>query len=207
MYKDNPEFELKASSGKYRVYTLVNLMEMHTTRFVELTDQQIYAASGATPETIQAVCDAGISLCNDTIPNETLKTDIAQLLNSLKYRLQHPVDQHCSLRMGATASFIEYDDVREVPDPANPTGPPIKEPYTVTEPLVYNSFYREMKVRLAMENPDLYTFFLSWGVALGDKYKSHYHSLTDPDYFSKRAETIRTVLPARFRDESKMYAP
>lgn len=181
MLSQHPDkYELKLEYDGYRFYIPVKATDYHTHRYVEALNQQIYSNAGATPEVLIEVMNIIISKCNDEKDIKTLRTDIAALANSIVYRTKYPVDQTCALRMGAILTFMEYDHEGKLisEDPDKP-----------------DWFWINKKVQLALNNPELYTFFLTWGVANTPKYRELLDTLNDRDYFSKRMEAIMTLLP------------
>src|ERR1043165_766903 len=109
--KNNPNFELKKESGSVRIYVLTNTMALHTKRYAEIFYQQIYANSGANAEVLRQTYQEMLDRCNDMKNAKTFRTDMSALVQSLMYRLEYPVDQHCAIRMGCICSFMEFDTV------------------------------------------------------------------------------------------------
>lgn len=164
-------YKLEGAFDKYRIYTPTNIAEgYHLSRKVQADHQVIYSNSGATSEQLNMAMDAILQYCNDS--GKLDRTNIAVIANDIKYRLAYPVDEQCAIRMGAILSFVEWDGVSE-------------------DPNKYDAFFTNIKVDLAMSNPDAYTFFLSWGIANTPKYREHLDILTSMDYFSKRKEALR----------------
>lgn len=181
MYANNPSYQLATTEGIYNIYIPVNPADgYHTSRYVEALNQRTYSEAGATKDVLAGVMDDMIGRCNKTIDTETLRTDIAALANSIKYRLKYPVDQHCAIRMGAILSMLEYEK----------DGALISEPADKCE-----IFWIQKKVDLAMDYPALYTFFLTWGLTNSANYNEALDTLNDSEYFSKRTEAIKSLLP------------
>lgn len=173
MLSVNPSYQLAKEFGQYRFYTPVNIAEgYHLSRYVEALNQQIYANAGATRDVLQQTVAAILERCNDMKNPKTFRTDVAAIAQSIQYRLQYPVDQQCALRMGAILCFFEDEN-----------------------PDMYNAQLMEKKVTLALEHPELYTFFLTWGISNLPLYRERLDTLTDPDYFLKREEMIRSLKP------------
>ncbi len=180
-YANNPAYTLAAEQGIYKIYVPVNPADgYHTSRYVEALNQQIYSQAGANKELLESVMDDMIARCNKATNTDTLRTDIAALANSIKYRLKYPVDQHCAIRMGAILSFLEYEKDGEV----------FSEPADKCE-----LFWINKKTELALDQPELYTFFLTWGLTNSANYNEALATLTDSEYFIKRTEAIRSLLP------------
>ena len=177
MFKDNPAYKLEVETDGVRIYTPVNIADgYHTARLVEATNQQIYSGAGATRDTLAEAMDMILLRCNKEFKTDTLRTDVANIATTIKYRLQYPVDQHCSIRMGAILSFMETELSSEPTDKVM-------------------DFWIEKKVKLAFENPEMYSFFLSWGIINTPLYNNHLDTLNDLDYFNKRMGTIKSLLP------------
>jgi hypothetical protein len=184
-FAENPQYELKLSlaNGSIRIYTPVNSSDYHTSRYVECLNQQIYSSSGTTKETLEEVMNEILRRCNKQF-EDTFRTDIAALANSILYRLKYPVDQHCSIRMGCILSLLEYDIIEN------------EEVRTISEnPYKYELFWQQKKEQIAHDIPDAYAFFLTLGVANTEAYRPISDILSDSDYFSKREAEIRSLLP------------
>lgn len=156
----------------------------HMSRYVAAGAQNIYAAGGATKQLLSAMMDKMLELCNEEKSTKTLRTDVATLANNIKYRLQYPVDEDCALRMGAIYCFAEGEEPDQTED-----------------------FWTSRKVQLAKgdatqkiaPDPELYSFFLSLGIASTPAWKELSDTLTDTSYFSKRTETLNSLTPPSAR--------
>lgn len=189
MYKNNPNYKLELEHNGVRVYTPVNIMEGYSTqRYVEAMNQQIFSNSGATSDVLKTVMTEILERCNDD-KNKEIRTQIGALAQSILYRLDHPVDMHCAIRMGAILSFIEED--RVVP---NETDKPDLITYCEPEDKI-ETLWLDKKVNLAMTDTKFYDFFLSWGIANTPKYNEHLDTLNDSEYFAKRMITIQSLIP------------
>ena len=182
---NNPEYELKFTCDKARFYVPVNVATgYHTSRYVEVLNQQIYANAGATKETLQNVLEDMVLRCNKQQEKDTFRTDIAALANSLLYRLKYPVDQHCALRMGALLCFMEYDVIAD------------EKLTTYTEdPDKCDIHWLQRKEQLALNNPDAYAFFLQMGISNTPAYREVFDTLNDSEYFLERERTINSLMP------------
>lgn len=170
-----------------RFYVPVNpATGYHTSRYVEVLNQQIYANAGSTKETLQAVMEDIILRCNKQLEKETFRTDIASLANSILYRLKYPVDQHCAIRMGAILCFMEHDII-------------VDEKLTTysEDPDKCEIQWLQRKERLALTDPEAYAFFLQMGVANTPQYKEAYDTLNGSDYFLTRDRTIAELMPQK----------
>lgn len=187
MLKGNKSYTLQKELGNVRIYTLTNTMELHTTRYVELLNQQIYSSSGANKDILEQTMNEILTRCNDMKNQKTFRTDVAALANSVLYRLKYPVDQHCAIRMGAMCCFYEEDIL-------NQDG----SVYSVLseDKPQFDAFFQQKKEMLALSNPEWYSFFLSLGIVNTPQYNTLLDTLTDTDYFRKREETIQAILPS-----------
>lgn len=179
MLSDNPAYTLQHEWNGYKLFIPTDIASGYTMeRYVEATHQQMYANSGATSDVIRAVAEDVLKRVNGTVPTETLKTDIGTLMNGLLYRLQHPVDAHCAIRVGAILSFLEF---------TNKDGKVISE-----DPEKYQPFWIEKKEGLAHDDPGMYSFFLSLGAANIPEYRELCDPSTIQDYLRGRNEALNT---------------
>lgn len=182
MFQNNAAYELVHQAGKYRVYTPVNFQDgYHMSRYVEAINQQIYSNAGATRDVLESIMDEILARCNKELHPDNFRTDIAALANNIKYRLKYPVDQHCAIRMGAILSFMEY----EAQDGATISEQPDKMEF----------HWLQKKVQLAMDMPELYSFFLTWGISNTPRYREALDTSNEADFFLKRDETLRSLMP------------
>ena len=146
--------------------------DYHMSRYVAANAQNIFSQSGATREVLAKIVDRVLDLCNETADTKRLRTDVGLLMNNIKTRLAYPVDEDCSIRLGAIFYFLEDEDPSRVDDE------------------VINR-----KVMLAKTDPDLYAFFLSRGLVNTPAYSTWLDLLEDKDYFKRRMETLLAVTP------------
>lgn len=180
MYKNNPDFELAFEVDNYRIYKAVDITkEIHTIRYIEAVNQEIYNRAGATKEVLEQAMNEIITRCNE-VNFKTARTDIAAIANSVVYRLKYPVDEHCALRMGHILTFMEFDK----------DGETISEDNKAT-----TIFWMNRKFELSMNNPDVYAFFLTMGMVHSQTYNAHLNTLTDSTYFQDRQQKIAALLP------------
>jgi hypothetical protein len=182
-YSNNPDYELKLSHEvggvKYSLYTPVNVATGYSMqRYVEAQTQNIYSAGGATVEVLRGIAAAGLDICENK-PKAAVRTDNAALWHNILYRLQHPVDQDCTIRMAAILSFLEYE----------------KDGTVYSEPVdEIQITWRDKKEQLAKLSDDLYRFFLTWGIAHTEAYKDRLNTLEDQEYFRRRETTIAALM-------------
>lgn len=191
MFKDNENYILQHEApGGFRFYVPTNPAEgYHTSRWVEVLNQQIYASGGATKDVLGHTMREIVLLCNKREGLDTVKTDIAGLANSILYRLEYPVDELCGLRMGAVLTFMEYE---------NGEGRTISE-----DPSRYDKFWVDRKLVIAKDDPDSYAFFLGLGLSNIPDYKERLLILNLTDYFQQREETISSLRPAKNLGQSQ----
>lgn len=176
-YENNIDYKLMATFDGKKLYVPVDeKVGYNTQRFVSIQRQSLFASSGTTPELLSSTLDEIIKNCNEQGEVGTRFTDIGLLANMLKYRLQHPIDEHCSLRVGMLCTFLEYKegDVWY----SEPKGAP-------------HPVFEDIKFEMAMQNPDVYDFFLGLGVYSTPSYRNHWHILEEEeDYWRKRKEVL-----------------
>jgi len=170
--KDNPLFQVAIESKDVRLYVPAQDTDYHLSRYVAAGAQNIYSASGATKETITAITDKIIELCNSDQAIRTTRTDIAILANNLKYRLKYPVDEDCAIRMGAIYCFLEDEDPNTVHD-----------------------VFTRRKIELAKKDPDLYAFFLNMGQQNTPAWTEYEQDLNDTEYLRGRQEGLNALQP------------
>lgn len=152
----------------------------HMSRYVAAGAQNIYASGGATKALLGSMMDKMLELCNDEKNVQHLRTDIATLANNIKYRLKYPVDEDCALRMGAIYAFTDGEDAEQTED-----------------------FWTDKKLAWAKgdaaqniaPDPELYSFFLSIGIASTPAWKELSGTLTDTNYFKTRKENLNALMP------------
>lgn len=177
--RDESSYRFIREISGYKFYMPVSIENgYHLSRFAQIQRQALFARCGATPEVLRDCMDAILDLCNKEMSNDRLRTDIAGIAEMVKYRTDFPIDEHCSIRLGSLLCFIEWEHdgrlVSEDPDKLSP-------------------FFFNKKVDLALNNPDVYDFFLHLGIMNTDVYKEHWSMLEEEDYFLKRMEVIRTL--------------
>lgn len=180
MYKDNPEYTREYVSGKYSIYIPTNIATgYHERRKIEATVQAIYSNAGATRDVLEHLTSKMLEIINEG--GKTAMSDVAVLLNNIQYRLKYPIDQHCAVRMGAILSFLEIEDAEGLvishEDANNP-----------------QSHWLSKKLELADSDPDMYTFFFTWGFANTEAYRQQPDILTDMTYFRTRQEAIAKIM-------------
>lgn len=184
---ENPAYVKVWEWGSYSFFTDFNVTDLHASRYVEALRYLEYANCGITPDILGQLMDEIIQRCNMTLEMKTRTTDIAALAQNVKYRLAHPVDQHCAIRIGSLMSYMEYEHEGKI---------------IAENPQKAESFWFEKKQRLAMEVPEVYSFFIELGMANLPTYKELWPTLSDTDYFLRRDHILSSLLP-----ETHMQGP
>jgi hypothetical protein len=169
---NNPAYSLQGTFNGINIYIPADISNYHMSRYVQLQHQLIYANAGTTSEELERIAGEILQRCNMTHKLDNRITDIGVLANQILYRIKHPVDEHCAIRVGAVLCFMEDEN-----------------------PDKYDIFYTRKKEELAMSNPDAYAFFLSWGVSNIEKYRTHFDTSISLDYFSRRREVLMSLTP------------
>lgn len=161
------------------LYMPVDITAYHKSREVAMQAQERYANSGISKEILTVMCSKAIEMCNKQTSLDTLRTDMAILWNNILARTANPVDELCAIRMGAIACFLEGEDPDSV-----------------------EMAWTEQKMRLAMEHPNIYAFFLNMGIAFTPEYSNLLRGLKVEDYLSSRAEMLQglTIQPIHSRE-------
>lgn len=180
MYKDNPAYTCEYAAGRHKLYIPENIATgYHERRKIEATVQAIYSNAGTTKDTLQLLTDKMLEVINEG--GKTALSDVAVLINNIQYRLNYPIDQHCSVRMGALLCFLEIE---------SPEGDVISsERADLPE-----SHWLEKKMQLADSDPDMYSFFFTWGFANTEAYRQQPDILTDTTYFRTRQEMLTNLM-------------
>lgn len=175
------KYKLEATFDGVSFYTPINVADgYHTSRYVAALNQQIYSQAGATKDVLKEIMDEIVLRCNKSFDKDTFRTDVALLASNVLYRLKHPVDEHCAIRMGCLLTFAEYLNVGE---------------YVTENTDRVDLFWEAKKETIAMNNPDAYAFFLQLGIVNTPQYSSHLNTLNEPDYFSNRAAALKVLYP------------
>ena len=167
-FASNPAFTKEHHSDIHNVsfYAPVDLSTYHTSRFIAAQAQDRFSAMGITPDRHAYVLNEILERLNSDKPSKTWKTDIAGLIHLLQSMQKYPVDELCAIRMGAIFSFMDGEDPNKTDD-----------------------FWTRKKTEMALTDPDLYTFFLSKGLANTPAYSSFLDTLTATE-MEQRQEMI-----------------
>lgn len=169
MYKDNPLYT-PTEIGGVVLYAPTDPAKYHASRYVAASWQAVYSTLGATRDFMQLWCDRMIELAEDGA-KKTIRTDIGVMVNNLKYRLQYPVDEDCSIRMGAIYHMLDG------------------------EPEEQDADWYVKKMKLAKDNPDVYAFFLQQGLKYTPGWNEYLDLISSPNYFQERAEMLQSLTP------------
>lgn len=171
VFKDNPEYQVVYDNGETQLYQPVNIANgYHLNRYIAAGEMNIYAASGATKDYLEIITDEMLAVINKGA-TDTIKSDLAVLVNNIKFRLKSPIDQDAAVKIGCIYCFIEGEDPNKV-----------------------HAHITQKKLELADADPEMYAFFLSMGVQYTPAWKELLsHLEMTPDYFSSRTEMLRSL--------------
>ncbi len=172
--KDNPSFALvhKMKSGT-EFYVHTNDSEIALARFIAAQAQNIYSQSGATKEMLQALVGQMLDIVNDDKSNnKRIRSDISTLCNNILYRTKYPLDEECSLRMGAIYTIMDGEDPNKCEDS-----------------------WTQKKMKLAREDRGLYDFFIQMGINATPAYRELSTASSDSGYFQRREQTLEALTP------------
>lgn len=167
-FKDNPKYKVEFHSEVTNItfYTHAQITDFHVSRHISAQAQNIYSSAGCTREVINELVSNSLELIN-----QNKLSDVAVLMNNLKYRLQYPVDEDASLKMGLIYTFIQGEN-----------------------PNTCENHWTEKKLQIIKQDPTAYTFFLSKGLLLTPNYQEYLQEISH-DYFIKRKMTLKTLIP------------
>lgn len=178
-YANNPLYKEVFYSKVHdvRFYMPENEANYHISRHIEANRQNIFSAAGVTKEHLDVITQEMLRLCNAEKIDANLRTNMAVLVNNIRVRMKHPIDEDCALRMGAIWTFMEGEDPDSV-----------------------HRVWIDKKIDMckgSKPDPELYDFFLSMGVALTPSW-SELPALSETmsDYLTRRAQMLRDVTPA-----------
>lgn len=190
---DLTNYKLALEINGVKAYVPTSVDKYHTSRIMQLEHLYIYAQAGCTKDVLKIAIDGILERVNSDKPLKTERSDIAIICNSLNYRMQYPVDEMASLRMGFVCAFLEVPQTDVYRD--NPAGgePELIETRTQSEDpnQAQSDYYAKLKEQLCASSPEWHSFFLHLGVIqYGDLLKS-YDTSSELDYFRKRREALR----------------
>ncbi len=168
-FADNPAYKPVVTAADGTVYYMPeDVTSYHLSRRVAAGAQDIFSASGATKELLGALVKQMLEMCNSDKPAATFRTDIGTLCNNLLYRMQYPVDEHCAIRMGSIYVFAEGEDPDKLED-----------------------FWTQRKTAHALNDPVLYSFFLTLGIELTPSWADLKDTLTDTAFLQSRRDALQ----------------
>ncbi len=183
IFKDNPKYTevFHSKIHDVRLYMPKDVANgYHMSRYVAAGAQNIYSGAGATKELLEAMMDKMLELCNEEKSTKMLRTDIATLANNIKYRLRYPVDEDCALRMGAIYTFVEGED------------PEHTEGYWTNRKVAWAKGNAAQNIQ---PDPELYSFFLTIGIASTPVWKELSDTLPGTIYFNTRNDNLNGTMP------------
>ncbi|MEZ5017008.1 MAG: hypothetical protein R2800_08135 [Flavipsychrobacter sp.] len=186
-FANDPKYKevFHSSVHNVKLYIPVDVANgYHMSRYVAAGAQNIYAAGGATKQLLGSMMDKMLELCNEEKSTKTLRTDIATLANNIKYRLQYPVDEDCALRMGAIYCFAEGEEPNQMED------------YWTARKVAWAKGDAAQNIA---PDAELYSFFLSLGIASTPAWKELSDTLIDTNYFKTRTDNLNALMPTSAR--------
>lgn len=111
---DPLKFELYYTSAKHgNFYTAIDPNSYHLSRYVAAGVQNIYSGAGTTAEYLDSITNQMLEIINN---GSTIRiiSDMAVLVNNIRYRLKYPVDAEAALRMGCIYLIHEDEDPFEM---------------------------------------------------------------------------------------------
>lgn len=181
IHSDNPLYKVAFESTAHGIkfYVPVENGNYHMSRYIAAGQQNIYSSLGATRDYLDGLTKKMLDLCNNENNKERLRSDIAVLANNLRYRLQYPVDEDCSIRMGAIYAIAQDEHAD-----------------------IHDNFQTQRKVDLAKgsnthnisPDPDLYAFFLSMGLEATESWTKYEPTTIGSEYFQKRVEALNGLM-------------
>lgn len=164
-----------------KLFVPINTTDYHMSRYIESSKHAKFSSIGITPELLKRHLDAIIDVCNVTAEQKTLRTDIGALANAIKMRMEYPVDDLCAIRIGISLTFAQITDS---------SGNIITE-----DPNKVEYYWMKRKEELAIDNPDLYAFFLGMGMSSLGKSIEHLNISDDMAFLMEKAARMREVYP------------
>lgn len=182
---DLTNYKLALNINGVKAYVPTSVDKYHTSRIMQLEHLYIYAQAGATKDVLSGIVDAILERVNGD-KYKTERSDIAVLCNNIKYRLQNPVDEMASLRMGFVCAFLEVEN-----EIVGVDGKPVIVTKHEDPQAAQSDYWAAHKEQLCASSPQWHSFFLHLGVIqYGDLLKS-YDTSSESDYFRKRREALR----------------
>lgn len=172
MLKDNPAYTPVFTSTVHNVtfYQPKDVNKYHVSRYIAAGAQNIYASCGTTKEYMDAITSNMLDIIN-TGNAKRIISDMAVLVNNLRYRLKHPVDEDCALRIGAIYSIMETENPDEV-----------------------NGMVTTEKIKMCRTDAALYEFFFHLGLVSVPAWQGQLNSLEEmPAYLTKRNEALMSL--------------
>lgn len=178
-FSDLTKYQFIGEYSGVRLYMPVDIVSgYHLSRYVELTRQEIYASSGVTSEVLKASLGGILDICDMNGERERKFTDISLIVQALMYRLEHPIDDIASIRIGCVLCFCEYEE----------GGVLVQEDPSRIDVVTMNK-----KVSIAMSDPDAYVFFLHMGIRYQKKSEEVLNISELINYLTEREEVLRSL--------------
>lgn len=173
-YQNNQDYQIaftafKGQENETHFYVPKDTMNgYHMSRKVAGQVQEMYGGAGITKELLSDIVGQMKDAINSDEKAVKIRTNMAAMVANLEYRLKYPIDEMAALRMAALYLFIEGEDPNHV-----------------------HPHITEQKVKIAMQDPEAYAFFLHIGSEFQGSWRESTLSLEDEDYIQARNEMIR----------------
>lgn len=168
---DITKYQLAYTSDKHgKFYTAIDPNNYHVSRYVAAGVQNIYAGAGTTKDYLNAITQQMLDIVN-TGNKERIISDMAVLVNNIRYRLQYPVDQDAAIRMGCIYIIHEDEDPDEV-----------------------SAQWMQRKMEMVKDDPQLYEVFFQVGVTYTPSWIEALKNLGEMQtYLNRRSEALTSL--------------
>jgi hypothetical protein len=168
---DTTKYQLHYASEKHgNFYAAIDPNNYHLSRYVAAGVQNIYSASGSTKDYLDAMTAQMLDIINTGATGRII-SDMAVLVNNIRYRLNHPIDQDAAIRMGCI--YLIHED--ENPDEVNPV-------------------WVTRKLGMVKEDAGLYDCFFTVGVTHTPSWKEALSDLGEMQtYLNRRNEALASL--------------
>lgn len=162
-YRNNPDYIASFHSKVHNITFYENASDVayHTSRYIAAGAHARYCQAGITKELLEAILDE-----MEKAVNNSKLSDVAVLINNLKYRTRYPVDEDAVLRSALIFHYVEGENPNKV------------EPHWI-----------EHKLKLVKDDPEAYSFFLSTGIE-----NSPIYNALHPETFQSNLQNRRNDL-------------
>lgn len=167
-FKNNPEYRsaFTIQSTGIIFYEPISDVQYHNSRYIAAGAHNYYCAAGITKELLVKMLDQ-----MESAVNSNKLSDVAVLINNLKYRTRYPVDEDAAIRLALIFYFVEGED----PDKVLP-------------------HWTEHKLKLVKEDPAAYSFFLLIGIKSSKLYSDLQKEIS-PTSLQERRNDLLGLIP------------